>query len=350
MTPNGTYSSPTATLLQKYRTKLLLQIALENGLSLSDCLKNTSLRATDLDRDSLIFSMKDQIKIIANVGKGLPDQDIGLQMGCRIGLFSRDRIGMLLASMPTFRDAIETAERYQYLLQVPMVGHLTIKKDIANLTFEYTNPVDSDSPGIRLHTESVVASIITSTTQLIGRPLTLIECNFSHNTPSYQESYHRIFDCKISFGHLTTQLIFPATELNAHSLFCHQIYRKDYESSVESEFLSLQKSSCIADQVRQQLHYLPNKKSDLNQVASQIGLTQRTLRRRLKEEGLSFRSLKEDYLLKKAEELLTESSLNIEAVALQLGYSDASNFRRALRRWKGQSPDEIRKLALLSSD
>ncbi len=169
-------------------------------------------------------------------------------------------------------------------------------------------------------------------------------------TPSYQESYHRIFDCKISFFHLTTQLIFPATELNAHSLFCHQIYRKYYESSVESEFLSLQKSSCIADQVRQQLHYLPNKKSDSNQVASQIGLTQRTLRRRLKEEGLSFRSLKEDYLLKKAEELLTESSLNIEAVALQLGYSDASNFRRALRRWKGQSPDEIRKLALSSSD
>ena len=346
----GTFSSPTATILQKYRTKLLLQIALENGLSLAKCLKNTTLRTADLERDPLVFSMKDQIQIIANVGEGLPNQDIGLQMGCRIGLFSRDRIGMLLASMATLRDAIDAAERYQYLLQVPMVGHLTIEKDIAYLTFEYTKPVDSDAPGVRLHTESVVASIITSTTQLIGRPLALIECNFSHNAPSYREIYHNIFRSKISFGHSSNQLIFPVSELNARSLFCHQIYRNDYESSVENEFQSLQKSSCIADQVRQQLHNLPNKKSDLNQVASQIGLTQRTLRRRLNEEGLSFRSLKEDYLLKKAEELLTESSMNIEAVALQLGYSDASNFRRALRRWKGQSPDEIRKLALSSSD
>jgi len=350
MTFQETYSSPTATILQKYRTQLLLQIASQNGLSLSDCLENTSLREPDLKRDPLVFSMKDQIQIITNVGQGLPDQDIGLQMGCRIGLFSRDRIGMLLAAMPTLRDAIEAAERYQYLLQVPMTGHLTIEKNIAYFTFEYTNPVDTNFPGIRLHTESIAASIIISTTQLIGRPLTLIECKFSHDAPSYKEKYHDIFHSKISFGHSATQLIFPATELNAHSLFCHQIYRKDYEPSVENEFRSLQKSLCIADQVRQQLHNLPNKKSDLDQVATQLGLTQRTLRRRLKEEGLSFRSLKEDYLLKKAEELLTESSMNIEAVALQLGYSDASNFRRALRRWKGQSPDELRKLALSSSN
>ena len=244
----------------------------------------------------------------------------------------------------------EAAERYQYLLQVPMVGYVTIEKDIAYFTFEYTNSIDVNFPGVRLHTESVVASIITSTTQLIGRPLTLIECNFSHDAPSYKEKYHDIFHSKISFGHPTTQLIFPANELNANSLFCHQIYRKNYEPSVENEFQSLQKSLCIADQVRQQLHNLPNKKSDLNRVASQIGLTQRTLRRRLKNEGISFRPLKEDYLLTKAEKLLTESNLNIEAVALQLGYSDASNFRRALRRWKGQSPDEIRKLALSNSD
>ncbi len=346
MTVKGTYHSPIATIIQKYRTQLLLQIASGNGISLSDCLKDTSLGVADLERDPLVFSMKDQIKIIANVGRGLPNQDIGLQMGCRIGLFSRDRVGMLLASMPTLRDAIETAERYQYLLQVPMIGHVTIEKDIAYLTFKYTNAVDANSPGVRLHTESIVASIITSTAQLIGRPLTLIECKFSHDAPSYKEKYHEIFHSKISFGHPTTQLIFPATELNAHSLFCHQIHRKDYEITVESEFQSLQNSSCVGDQVRQQFHNLPNRKSDLNQVATQIGLTQRTLRRRLKEEGLSFRSLKEDYLLKKAEELLTESSMNIEAVALQLGYSDASNFRRALRRWKGLSPDEIRQRAI----
>ena len=350
MTNKGTYNSPAATFLQKYRTQLLLQVALENGLSLTDCLKHTSLSAPDLKRDPLVFSMKDQIQIISNVGRRLPDQDIGLQMGCRIGLFSRDRIGMLLASMPTLRDAIEAAERYQYLLQVPMVGQVTIENDIAYFTFEYTNSVDANAPGVRLHSESIVASIITSTTQLIGRPLTLIECKFSHDAPPYKERYHDIFHSKISFGHATTQIIFPATELNSHSLFCHQIYRSDYEPSVENEFQSLKKSLCVADQVRQQLHNLPNKKSDLDQVATQIGLTQRTLRRRLKEEGLSFRSLKEDYLLKKAEELLTESSMNIEAVALQLGYSDASNFRRALRRWKGQSPDEIRKLALSNSD
>ncbi|OUS26086.1 hypothetical protein A9Q99_19100 [Gammaproteobacteria bacterium 45_16_T64] len=339
------YISPMAATMQAYRTRLLLELALEEGLTLADCLSKTSLRASDLELSELVFSMEDQIRIIANVGRELPDCDIGLQMGCRIGLFSRDRVGIWLASMSTLNDIVVTAERYQDLLQSPMKGYVTNDGIVARLDFEYSTPVDANGPAVRLHTECIAASMVTTIAQIIGRPLDLIECQFAHETPSYQHQYGDVFNASVSFGHDHSRLIFSATELSARSLFCQQVSTKEYESAAENEYRELQKTRGVIDQVRQQLHLLPNNKSDLNQVATQLGLSPRTLRRRLNDKGVSFRSLREAYLLKKAEELLTGSGLNIEAVAMHLGYSDASNFRRALRRWKGQSPAEVRRSA-----
>lgn len=348
-TNKNTYISPTAATLQNYRTQLLLELALQEGLTLADCLVKTSLRASDLEQSQLVFPMEDQIRIISNVARGLPDCDIGLQMGCRIGLFSRDRVGLWLASMATLREIVKTAEKFQDLLRAPMKGYVTTHEtsqgNVAQLQFEYTTPTDANSPAARLHTESIAASMVTTIAQIIGRPLNIIECQFAHDAPSYEHRYHEIFGAKVSFGHSRSTLLFPAAELDAPSLFSNQVSGRDYESAAISEYNALQKTLSIVEQVRQQLHLIPNNKSDLNQVATQLGLSPRTLRRRLKEEGVSFRALRETYLLEKAEELLSQSGLNIEEVATQLGYSDTSNFRRALRRWKGQSPSEIRKQA-----
>jgi len=71
-------------------------------------------------------------------------------------------------------------------------------------------------------------------------------------------------------------------------------------------------------------------------------VSDRSLRRQLREQGISFRSLLDELRMQIALKYLRTTSLANEDIALALGFSDATNFRRAFRRWTNKSPSEIR--------
>jgi AraC-like DNA-binding protein len=71
-------------------------------------------------------------------------------------------------------------------------------------------------------------------------------------------------------------------------------------------------------------------------------MSDRTLRRQLREQGISFRGLLDELRMQIALKYLRTTRLANEDIALALGFSDAANFRRAFRRWTSKSPSEIR--------
>ena len=73
-------------------------------------------------------------------------------------------------------------------------------------------------------------------------------------------------------------------------------------------------------------------------VAADLGMTGRTLRRRLASEGASYRTLLEEVRESLATEMLATGRLAVEDVALRLGYAEASSFIAAFRRWTGRTP------------
>jgi AraC-like DNA-binding protein len=78
-------------------------------------------------------------------------------------------------------------------------------------------------------------------------------------------------------------------------------------------------------------------------AARRLGMTERTLRRRLAEEGASFRAVHDDVQLQAAIGYLRDTELTVEVIAETLGFSDAANFRRAFRRWTGRPPLDYRR-------
>ena len=78
-------------------------------------------------------------------------------------------------------------------------------------------------------------------------------------------------------------------------------------------------------------------------LASSMHTSLRALQRLTSEHGVTVRELLEEAREKKARELLVETSRSVEDIAYALSYSDARSFRRAFRRWTGQSPADYRK-------
>jgi AraC-like DNA-binding protein len=94
----------------------------------------------------------------------------------------------------------------------------------------------------------------------------------------------------------------------------------------------------LAGRVRQLLLQSPGQIADMERVAGHLHLSSRTLRRRLIEEGTSFRTLQDEVRQALAEELLAAGGLSLEEIAERLGYGELSNFIHAFKRWKGTTP------------
>ena len=76
----------------------------------------------------------------------------------------------------------------------------------------------------------------------------------------------------------------------------------------------------------------------MSEVAAHFFLSQRTLSRRLEDEGSSFRELVDDVREGVAAELLETAKLSVESVAERLGYAEPASFIRAFKRWTGVTP------------
>ena len=82
--------------------------------------------------------------------------------------------------------------------------------------------------------------------------------------------------------------------------------------------------------------------ASLGEIADDLRLSERTLRRRLRGLGTSYNTILRDVRSRTAREFLCDSSLTIESIAWRLGYTESANFRHAFKRWTGQSPQAFR--------
>jgi AraC-like DNA-binding protein len=81
---------------------------------------------------------------------------------------------------------------------------------------------------------------------------------------------------------------------------------------------------------------------DMDGIARDLGLSTRSLRRRLAEDGASYKALVQSVLELRATQMLGDPNRTIQDTAAEMGFSDASAFQRAFKRWKGMTLGQFR--------
>ncbi|MCP3674209.1 MAG: helix-turn-helix transcriptional regulator, partial [Gammaproteobacteria bacterium] len=113
-------------------------------------------------------------------------------------------------------------------------------------------------------------------------------------------------------------------------------YLKDYFNIFDEDSKLL--GIVFREIIRQTSNTLPT----ISQVSSSIGMSERTLRRRLANEGTSFQEAKNTARRKWAKYYLSKSNLSLTEIAFELGFSELSAFSRAFRHWVGETPQAYR--------
>jgi len=158
------------------------------------------------------------------------------------------------------------------------------------------------------------------------------------NNPQASARLREFFGCVVEFSASQNALVFRASDLDAPLPTANPVLVQISAQALE-RYVARIPSDTLADRVRSRIiRLLPSGPIGQEAVARSLDLSLRSMQRKLKEEGATFRELLDDTRRRLADQYAKDSTLSSSELAYLLGFSEASSFRRALRRWNVNSP------------
>lgn len=247
----------------------------------------------------------------------------------------------LLASLNarTYRESLERLARYKQLC-----GAQEFRFTEGNDAFavEVFWPFASDEPPPALLLDAVFALVMELGRRGTESPLTpkYIELARPREQASGLRDY---FGCPINYQADRNALVFRVADIDRPYVAHNEELLQMLAPQLENQLQTRQAPQGIHEQVKWVLRrLLSGSRPDLAVVAKELGMSERTLQRRITEEGTTFRDLLNETRREQVRTYLADSSIEITEAAFLLGYETPNSFYRAFRSWEGQTPAEWR--------
>ena len=319
--------------------QLLTQLGIEHGLSVEQCLAGTGLAALQLADTTLEVEPAAELQLIRNLLAALPDEPtLGLQAAQRYQLTTYGIWGYALLSSPTIRSAAELGLRYLDLTFAFAQISLQADDQLAHICVDCSE-VDAD---VRVFiTQRDTFAVLVIQRELLGQQsMPLHDLTLCLPQPADDSPYRQLLGFAPQFAAADNRISFASALLDQPLPRANPTTVALCDAQCRALLARRQVRAGIAAQVRHLLLCQPGKLPDMPRVASQLNLSERTLRRQLHGEQTSFRQLLEEVRQALAEELLATGGLSLEDIASRLGYGESSNFIHAFKRWKGLPPSQ----------
>jgi len=263
------------------------------------------------------------------------DGALGLLAAQRAQITDLDLVGYLARHAQHTLDAIEAMARYPRLLGD--TGECEVERSGGQVAMivglsggETMLPDGSD------YTLGVLFRVVR---ELSGGRAQLLEVRLPRPKPRRTLAYLRYFGVAPLFGGNRGVLRYDERSLLAALPDRDERLHRILAQRAEEAVASLPEGNAWLNKVRVQLvSSLVHGASDIASIAHKCGVSERTLRRRMDEAGTSFREVSDDVRRRRALQVIDEGQRRVASIAEAAGYSDATAFARAFRRWTGQAP------------
>jgi AraC-like DNA-binding protein len=280
-----------------------------------------------------------RLRLIRNAWRLGRLPDTALRAGQRQRVSDFGLFGYAMASSRTLADALRFG-----LAHIELAGPLlriSMEQRGKLMVFRSQNP-QTLGPLLPFVAEFWRSSMTALMSRIIERPFPNRAMYFPYPAPAHMASYHRVFRCALHFGSDRMEWHFDAEVLDAPCPNASQLTAMVCSSFCDRVLAASAGQSALEREVRLILLGHAGRYPSAAEVASSMGMSLRTLFRRLRHEGTTFQALLDGVRRSVAIEFLESTSITVEEIAQRVGVSDASNFRKAFRNWTGSSPTTFR--------
>jgi AraC-like DNA-binding protein len=324
-------------------TRLAADRVRKAGIKLDSLLSRVGLTSEQVDDPERRISVRNQIAFLEAAAQALNDDFLGLNLAAEFDCRDLGLLYYVMASSDTLGDALERVSRYSRVTNEAFVLEYQ-KTPGPTLRFTYSGiPRHTD----RQQMEFTLAAIVRVSRVLSGRQLLPEHVSLIHVRPKGISKFSRLLGSDVEFGGDADEINFPAGSakwaLTGADPRLNKILVKTCEDDLNARIgkrgsLRVTVENTIAP-------LLPHGQAHADIVAQKLGMSERTLARRLAEEGVTFIAVLQQLKENLAIRYLGEDGMPISRIAWLLGFEEVSSFSHACRRWTGKSPREFRRSA-----
>jgi AraC-like DNA-binding protein len=264
---------------------------------------------------------------------------LGILLGQRADASTLGAVGFLMASAPDVRTALAALVANLDLHDRGAAPYLEVSGKTAMLGYSIHLP---DITGSEIMYDTALAVGWNLLRGLCGSNWLPLEVRFRHPHPENIEPYRRFFQARLVFEAEHNAVVFSSDWLDAATRLADPLLHSHFRQHVEA--MRRYTEEDLVERVRKALvRLLETRRCSLAALADEFAMHPRTLNRRLKEAGTSFRELQQGARHMLACQLLRDTRSTVPTIASLLGYSGPTAFTRAFVQWEGEPPAAWRK-------
>jgi len=310
------------------------------GASRQALLEGTGLTFAQLEEQDARVPLSDIARVLERAKELTGEPALGFFLGLRMRVPAHGYLGFAAMTAPTARHALELAVRYAPTRTTALKVELAIEGQHAALYLDEL----ADLGGMR---DTLLVALAVGLWR-IGETLTgqklRGEADFTFAQPTYAERF-TAHSLPVHFNRPRNAVRFDASVLELPLVMAHPAALRLAQEQCEKALEQVDGEDLV-QRVRGAMPRAEGGFRNLDEVAVKLGVSSRTLKRKLKAEGTAFSEVLDGLQSEQACALLRLDQLSIDEVAEKVGYSDVSNFTRAFRRWTDLTPAAYRKANL----
>ncbi len=340
--PRAGFPSLNQRIFAPFKIATVIDTVANRGILPEAVLDRTGLTLAEVRDPHTLTSIGQYLIACENIVAAGAEFADAFAIGSHLHLSAYGMYGYALMCSPTMRDFFDFAVRYQPLATPTVRLEWRMGGDVAIWQFReiYRDMMSSDVRTFLVRQQmKMTFTHIRDTAGADNLPVCAL---FALPEDAHAAGDAEALSCHCLYGQPANELHYPIGILDQTPELGNRLTRTMLEETCERLIGQSRISSGLSGEVYQLLLNAPSEFPSMTAVAGQLGLQERTLRRRLAAENTSYGAIVDDVRRKLAIEYLQTTRMSVDDVAWKVGFSDSANLRRAIRRWTGKTISEIR--------
>ncbi len=326
----------------------MIEFAAMQGANRQELLELTNLKAEALSEEECKLDEAVYNNVVERIEKLTGDTFYGLHLGEQLNLSAAGLISQISQTSSTVKEALELCCEFASLgcRALPLV--LTEEQERYKLSLSPDPLWLQNSPISVRHTiDGYVAFSLRQFHTLTRQKYFPLAIHYVGERIKGAEEYFRVFNCEVKFNQKEYALFFEKAQIHLPIVTSDYSLLRILVAHANEKVIAMQADAGFYAAVKKSIVNLVKPGfPTIQQVAANLNISVRTLQRKLKTEGHSFKELMENLRKDFAISYLKDPNLSINEIAYLLSYSYATAFIRSFRRWSGHSPKQYRQVKL----
>ena len=321
--------------------KVIVGDLLARGRSVDRILREAGLDLRAVNRDGGRIPWLAQSRLMEIAALELGDDCYGLHLSAKVDVRDADAIAYLGLASRTLGDALDNLARYVHVFSEAV--QFDIAKDDDKAVVDLI-PADPSYLEHRQQMEFGAGLLLHAYRLFTKRTITPLEVRFVHHRRDHANEVARLFGCKVTYLQSRTQMVLKAGDLATPIVTADDRLLKILKAHCETILKEhgSHDAGLVQQVERRIMDLLPKGAAKAKVVATDLGMSDRTLSRQMAAAGTSFDNVLERLRHQLALKYVTTTDLSLTQVAFVLGYANQPAFSQAFKRWTGRAPSEMR--------